>query len=379
MSQEAESIPRERQEQAETQEKKGIFARFKSRITDKKQSSLENMAILLQSGMGIRSTLRSLQKNAQNKSVRKQLAGITDDVEDGKSLWKALDRNNFVPPYVISLVRIGEKSGNLGEKLEDAVETLKKEQKHRSQLRSAMFYPAFILGMALIVTVGLTWFVLPRLGKVFDSLNADLPVITRWLLAAGDIMSSYGVYIVPALVVGLLIIGYFLFFFPPTKGIGQWILFHLPIIHNLIMYTEVSRFAFNLSMLLSSGLPVTQSIETLEEVQEYYMYKRFIRKLGANVSEGYSLHYTFEEHASQIKNMFPYTVQELIAAGESSGQLPGVMEDIGERYEEKTERIANNMGKLIEPFLLIVVWAIVVFLALAILMPIYNLVGDFSV
>ncbi|PSO44712.1 MAG: hypothetical protein BRC23_00390 [Parcubacteria group bacterium SW_4_49_11] len=361
------------------QEKKGFLARFKSRITDEKESALENMAILLQSGMGIRSALRSLNQNTKKDAVREQIEGIASDVGDGKPLWKSFDRNNFVPPYIISLIRIGEESGNLGEKLEDAVETLKKEKKHRSQLRSAMFYPSFILIMAFIVSIGLTWFVLPRLGQVFDSLDAELPFITRWLLAVGEIMSAYGIYIVPSIIVALLVIGYFLFFFGPTRGIGQWILFHLPIVHRLIMYTEVSRFAFNLSMLLSSGIPINQSIQTLEEVQEYYMYQRFIRKLGANVSEGYSFQYTFEENASNIKGMFPYTVQELVAAGESSGQLPKVLDEIGKRYEEKTDDIASNMGKLIEPFLLIVVWVIVVFLALAILLPIYNLVGDFSV
>ncbi|MFB6225165.1 MAG: type II secretion system F family protein, partial [Candidatus Paceibacteria bacterium] len=220
---------------------KGFFDRLKSRMTDDKRTMLNNLAILIDSGMGIRSALRSLEDNTRHKKLKKQLAKIRGDIEDGKPLWKAFDKHSFAPPYIISLIRIGEKSGNLEEILEDAVQTLEKEKKHKSQLRSAMFYPTFILFMALIVTIGLTWFVLPRLGRVFNSLNADLPTITKVLLSAGDIMSQYGVYIVPAAFLVVLTIIFFLFFFPPTKGIGQWILFHIPVIHKLIMYTEVSR------------------------------------------------------------------------------------------------------------------------------------------
>jgi len=145
------------------------------------------------------------------------------------------------------------------------------------------------------------------------------------------------------------------------------------------MYTEVSRFSFNLSMLLSSGIPISQAMESLEEVQEYFMYKRFIRRLSDDVTEGYSFQHSFQSNASKIKNMFPFTVQELMAAGENSGQLPKVLQRVGERYTQKSEEISANMSKLIEPFLLIIVWTVVVFLALAILLPIYNLVGDFSV
>ena len=169
-----------------------------------------------------------------------------------------------------------------------------------------------------------------------------------------------------------------LFIIPATKKSGQWLLFHLPVFKDLIQMSEVSRFSYNLSMLLNSGIPITKALFSVSEIHDYYMYKKYIKLMAADIQDGKSFHNTFSINQKLTNKLFPFAAQEIITAGEESGKLPEVLEQLGERYEEESDQISKNIAVLLEPALLIIVWLGVVFLAVAILLPIYSLVGNFQ-
>ncbi|MEY3471120.1 MAG: hypothetical protein RLZZ223_470 [Candidatus Parcubacteria bacterium] len=349
-----------------------------SRITKDKKTFLDNLALLVGSGMGVNTSLRTLHKNTQDPKLKKILYSMLSSVESGISLSQTMEEHNFLPDFLISLIRIGEESGNLADKIRRTVISLDKDQRRRNQLRSALFYPVFVLVLTVGLGVGVSTFILPRIGQVFSNMNMNLPFMTRILIQVGDFMGRYWYIIIPSIIILFILAILILFIVPATKKSGQWLLFHLPVFNDLIVKTEVSRFAHNLAMLLNSGIPITKALISLVKVHDYYMYKNYISLMAEYIQTGKSFHNSFTENQKKTNSLFPFAAQEIITAGEESGKLPEVLEQLGEQYEQESEQIAKNIAVLLEPALLIIVWGGVVFLAVAILLPIYSLVGNFQ-
>lgn len=353
--------------------------RGSNRVTKAKKTFLDNLALLVGSGMGVNTSLRILHKNTQDKSLKKNLYSILSSVESGSSLSQAMQDHNFLPDFLISLIKIGEESGNLADKIKRTVIYLDKDQRRIAQLRSALFYPVFVLTLVIVLGIGVATFILPRIGQVFSNMNIKLPVMTRILIQVGEFMSKYWYIIIPTILGTLILSILLLFVFPATRKSGQWLLFHLPVFNNLIVKTEVSRFAYNLAMLLNSGIPITKALLSLSKIHDYYMYKNYTQFLASYIQSGKSFHNIFDVNKKKTNYILPFAAQEIITAGEESGRLPEVLEQLGDRYEQESEQIAKNIAVLLEPALLIVVWVGVVFLAVAILLPIYSLVGNFQI
>ena len=352
--------------------------RGSSKITKAKRTFLDTLALLVGSGMGINTSLRTLHKNIQDKALKKTLYSMLVSVENGSSLSQTMDEHNLLPKFLISLIRIGEESGNLADKIRRTVITLDKDRKRKEQLRSALFYPLFVMSLVIILGVGVATFILPRIGQVFSNMNVKLPLMTKILIQVGDFMGTYWYILIPTIFGTLTLIVLILFVFPATSKSGQWLMFHLPVFKDLIQMSEVSRFSYNLAMLLNSGIPITKALFSLAEIHDYYMYKEYTKLIAADIQDGKSFHNSFGVNQKVTNKLFPFAAQEIITAGEESGKLPEVLEQIGERYEEEAEQISKNIAILLEPALLIVVWVGVVFLAIAILLPIYSLVGNFQ-
>lgn len=374
---EIETVYNKQNLQAKSQVRKKV-KRVSSRVNKAKKTFLDNLALLVGSGMGINTSLRILHKNSQDKSLKKVLYSMLNDVENGSTLSQTMQDHNFLPEFLISLIRIGEESGNLADKISRTVISLDKDQRRRGQLRSALFYPVFVLVLTVVLGVGVSTFILPRIGQVFSNMNVKLPLLTKILIQIGEFMGTYWYILVPVIFGTITILILTLFVFPATRKSGQWLLFHLPVFNDLIVKTEVSRFSYNLAMLLNSGIPITKSLSSLSKVHDYYMYKNYTYDLATYIQSGKSFHNIFDLNKKKTNAIFPFAAQEIITAGEESGKLPEVLEQLGERYEQESEQIAKNIAVLLEPALLIVVWIGVVFLAVAILLPIYSLVGNFQ-
>jgi len=352
--------------------------RGSSKVTKAKKTFLDNLALLVGSGMGVNTSLRILHKNTQDKSLKKILYSMLSSVESGSNLSQTMEEHNFLPDFLISLIKIGEESGNLADKIRRTVISLDKDQRRRSQLRSALFYPVFVFTLVIVLGIGVSTFILPRIGQVFSNMNVKLPIMTKILIQIGEIMAKYWYIIIPAIIGTLILSILLLFIFPATRKSGQWLLFHLPVFNDLIVKTEVSRFSYNLAMLLNSGIPITKSLLSLSKVHDYYMYKEYTDFLANYIQSGKSFHNIFDGNKKKTDAIFPFAAQEIITAGEESGKLPEVLYQLGDRYEQESEQIAKNIAVLLEPALLIIVWGGVVFLAVAILLPIYSLVGNFQ-
>lgn len=337
---------------------------------------MDNLGMLVTSGMPLQSALAAIAKEAPPR-VSRAITAIQGDVNNGEPLWRAFDKAAFLPSYVVALVRIGEESGKLPESLELIAAQMNKERDLRSKIRAAMLYPVFVLSLTAVVGLGIAWFILPKLTIVFSQLRVNLPFMTRVLIKFGAFLADYGAIAVPGFIVLALVIGYFLFFAKATKRVGQALVFMLPVTRRLVRETELARFGYLLGTLLKAGIPITQALDSLAAGAGFRPYQHLYTYLREHVEQGESLYASFTASSGSVR-LIPMTVQQLIAAAEQSGKLPEALLRIGATYEAKTEITAKNLTVLLEPILLVIVWFGVLGVALAVILPIYSLLGGLS-
>jgi type IV pilus assembly protein PilC len=338
---------------------------------------IENLSMLVSSGMTIVEALDSITPDIRSKRMRESIGEIRESIESGSPLWRALDSVHLFPSHTVSLVRIGEESGKLSENLHVISLQQEKERVFQSKIRSAMMYPVFVLALTFVVGIGLAWFILPKLALVFSQLRLELPLITKVLIGAGVYLSRYGAIIVPGIIVALGLILYIIFYFPKTKIVGQTILFALPGIKLLILEVELSRLGYLLGTLLQAGLPITQAISSLAQATFFPYYKKFYTYLAKSIEDGNSFQKSFARYR-RLNRIVPTPVQQLIVTSEKSGNLSEMLLKISETYEAKTETTTKNLTVILEPILLVIVWLGVVAVALAVILPIYNLIGGLN-
>lgn len=346
-------------------------------FNEEKEFFLENLSLLLSSGMGIGAVLTSIQVELRSPKMCQALKKMLEEIEGGGSLWKTLDKARLFPVQAIALFRIGEESGRLSENLQVIAAQQQKERDFRAKITSAVSYPALILILTLVIGLGVTWFILPRLASVFSQMKIKLPLITRLLIGAGQFLGQYGFIVVPAFTIFLFLIFYFLFVFPKTKYLGQELLLKIPAISKLVREVELSRFGYILGSLLDAGLPVVAALESLQSSTSIISYKNFYGRLHVLVEEGLSFQKCFAEERN-LGRLLPGPIRQMIISGEQSGNLPATLRKVGSIFEAKTEVTTKNLSTMLEPLLLIIVWLGVVFVALAIVLPIYSLIGDFN-
>lgn len=357
---------------------KELFSRLgilKPGLGKDRQYIIENLSMLIASGMPITEALDAIENELHSDRNRQVVSKIKKDIDSGSPLWKSLGNTSIFPSYAVSLIRIGEESGRLSDNLHAISLQQRKDKVFISRIRSAMMYPMFVLSLTFIVGIGIAWFILPKLSSVFSNLKIDLPLITKVLIALGDFFRIYGLIILPILICCISLMFFFLFSFSRTKKYGQAILLSIPGIKRLILETELARFGYISGTLLDAGLPVTQALSSLAEAAYFEKYKEFYRHLAESVGDGNSFKKSFDAYP-RLQRILPGPIQQLIESGEKSGSLLNVLLLISKNFEEQSETTAKNVSVMIEPILLVIVWLGVVAVALAVILPIYSLTGS---
>lgn len=338
---------------------------------------IENLSMLVLSGMAITGAIASIAKETKSPRMKEILEQMLGEIEAGSPIWKAFDKTRLFKGYTISLIRLGEESGKFAENLKVIALEEEKERGFRSKVKSALMYPIFVLGLTGFIGIGISWFILPKLAKIFFDLKLALPFITKVLIGFGVFLSKHGLIVVP---LGLLVIGgiFWLFFsYEKTKFIGEAITFSIPGIKGLMMEVEVARFGYLLGTLLEAGLPITKAIDSLANASEVLRYKKFYFYLRDSVDMGNSIQKSFSLY-KDIDKLIPQPIQQLVISGEQSGNLNKTLIKVGQVLEEKSDTTTKNLTIIMEPILLVIVWAGVVTVAFAVILPIYSLVGGLN-
>lgn len=342
-----------------------------------KQFFLENLSLLTGSGLGVAQALEAIELEMKTKHMREVTAKMRHDLESGYPLWRALEAARLFPGYTIALLRIGEESGRLSENLKIIGNQQAKERAFKSQLRAALMYPLFVLILTMVIGIGIAWFILPKLANVFGSMNVKLPLITRVVLKIGEVLQAYGWIVIPLGLIGLGLIFYGLFVYRKTNYLGKNFLCRLPGIGRLIQELEVARFGYLLGTLLEAGIQVTQAIESLEKATAFPHYQALYAHLRRHIEVGDTFKTGFGVFPKSNR-LIPRPIQQLVVAGEQSGSLSDILDQISQTYQAKVEITTKNLTVILEPILLLIVWTGVLGVALSVILPVYGLIGGFN-
>ncbi len=335
---------------------------------------VHNLATMLNAGLPLVDSIKTLQAETRQKPVKKLLGRILEAVESGSPLWRAMQDQHFFSPHALALIRIGEEAGNLAENMEYLAIQQEKDQALRSKVKMAMIYPVIVLTLMFIIVIGLGMFVLPNLITVLFSLNVPLPLATRLVIKFTEFFVNYGKTAVPAMVSGFIVL-LLLCKFTPLRGPAQWFLFKIPGIGRLTREATIARFGVILGGLLQAGVPLLDAIKSLAEVTPVVAYKHFYERLNERITLGDSFSKSFASIRGSQK-ILPVSVQQLVVTGEKSGALAKILLKVADIYEKKANATAEKLPVILEPMLLLFIGGLVGTIAFAIIVPIYSIVGN---
>ncbi len=326
------------------------------------------LATLVRAALPLEESLLAIAQQSESQKITLVLMAVRSDVLTGKPLAQALE--NFPRIFrkdFIATVAAGEQSGDLAIVLERLADHVERSQQLKQKILGALLYPAILTMIALLVVGGLLTYVVPQIIHVFDSMQQDLPPLTKNLIALSSLLQNHGVLII---IVFILAAGfaYFLLQKPSLKEKWHLLLFKMPLISPLIRTLNSARFCRTLSTLLMSGVSMLQALSIASKVINNVPMSNTVQQAIQQVREGSSL-----SHALQRGIGFPPLTIHLIASGESSGQLDTMLEKAAETQERELESWISSFLTLLEPLLLLTMGGIVLTIVLAIMLPIFNL------
>lgn len=331
------------------------------------------LAVLLKSGVPLGEALESLRDKSTRGALRQIIAALLSDIENGQPFSQALTRFPRVfNELSVNLVRIGEASGTLKENLDFLARQEERSYALKKKIESILLYPMIVFTLALLLSAFISVFILPKLIRLFDSFHITLPWTTKVLLALAHFMQAYGVLFFVALF-AIVLGARFLVTVPLVRPYWHAVLLRLPLIGLLSRSLATAHFCRDVGTMLKSGLPVLEALEVEARVMENRAMARLVADLAQAVAEGRTLS---QELTKQSYRVFPAIALKMIASGEKTGRLDETLLYLEEFFEAEVDRKIKNATVLVEPVLLIIIGGVVIFLALAILTPIYSLTGS---
>jgi type IV pilus assembly protein PilC len=331
-------------------------------------SFTKQLAVMIKAGIDIRSALEGTTEQIENPKFRAILQQVRMDVESGEPFSEALAKHPKVfDALYVNMVRASELSGNFGKMLERIANYLSQQIETRSMVRGAMIYPCIIAFMAVVTTVFLLTFVLPRFTALFAGKEDLLPKPTKFLIALSGFMRSRWYVIVGAVVaMGVA----FRMFIKTPSGRIKWDRFKLrvPLIKRMLRALYITRGLQTMGELITAGVPMLDVLNITADVSGNKVYSDVWDEVGKAVKEG-------EKIATPLYKgqVLPKNVVQMIAAGEESGNLGDVMVDISEFYASELKNTIKAVTGMIEPLMIMIMGVVVGFIAMSIILPIFKM------
>lgn len=326
------------------------------------------LATLTRSGMPLDEALAAVSQQSESRRVQRVTLGVRSRVTEGNSLARALGEfPNAFPPLFRATIEAGESAGKLDSVLERLADYAERSQAIKSKVMLATFYPAILTVVAIGVVTLLMTYVVPKVVGVFDSIGADLPPLTKGLIAISAFLQHYGLY---------LFIGLILAIFAFTRALRNpdfrrayhRRVLRIPLIGRLVRGANTGRFMRTLGILFGSGVPILDAMRIGAQVVSNMPMREAIDGAAKRVREGASLNKSLSE-----SRLFPPITMHLISSGEASGKLDEMLDRAAENQERELETLIAALMSLFEPLLILSMGGVVLLIVLAILLPIFNL------
>jgi type IV pilus assembly protein PilC len=327
------------------------------------------LATMLQAGIPMVQCFDIIGNGHEKPSMQKLVLAIKSDIESGTSLHEALGKHPlYFDDLFVNLVEAGEQAGAL-ETLLDKVATYKeKTEALKKKIKKALFYPAAVMAVAVIVTVILLVFVIPQFESLFKGFGADLPAFTQMVINLSKFVQESGIYI--AIVAGAA--GYAFMYFkkrsrPMRRSLDRMLL-KAPVIGPIMVKAAIARYARTLSTMFAAGVPLVEALTSVAGATGNIVYEEATLRIRDEVSTGQRL-----QRCMESTGLFPNMVIQMIAVGEESGSLDAMAAKVADFYEADVDAAVDAMSSLLEPMIMAILGVLVGGLVIAMYLPIFKL------
>ena len=334
------------------------------------------LAILLSAGLPLIRSLRTLEKQAKNVSLRQVLSKTADTVESGATFAEALSQHpkSFDKLY-LNMVRAGEASGAMEIILDRLASFMEKSARIAGKVKSAMIYPSVVLTIAIGAIIGLMIFIVPNFQKIFKELlgpDEPLPGITMFIMHISEtLLSQWYMYV--GGVAAIVVLYQIIVRIPIGKWGVDWVKYNMPLFGPIVAKTVVARFSRTLGTLMASGVPVLNALAIVKETSGNDVVAGAIQKVHDAVKEGEGI-----APPLSATHVFPEMVISMVEVGEETGKLPEMLDKIANTYEEEVDNAVSALTSLIEPLMIVALAVIVGSIVVALFLPLVKIIEKLS-
>ena len=329
--------------------------------------ALTQLSTYIKSGIPLAEAVRILARQASKPKLKTSFNQLHFELLKGESFSNALEmQKKIYPALLINMVRTSEMTGDLPTILDDMAEYYTSMDQTRKQMKSAMIYPVVVLTIAVGVLIFMLTYLVPQFTSMFEDQGAELPLITKMVLATSNFIKSK--YVILIAITLIIVVGFIVAFKksqPFRKGV-QIVLMHIPIVKNVIIYNEIANFTKTFASLLNHGVFITDSMEILQRITNNEVYKGIINKCLSNLAKGDTVSSAFRGQWA-----IPIVAYEMIVTGEKTGQLGQMMEKVAIHFQGLHKNIIDQMKSMIEPLLIVFLAIVVGIILLSIIQPMF--------
>lgn len=358
------------------EETSGVRVKFLDRFLSvplkEKMVFTRNLGVMVGSGLTVARAILNLSAQTKNKTFQKILREIHANIQGGKTMSESMEKYPTVfSELFVSMIYVGEVSGNLEMVLDILATQLEKEHEIISKVRGALIYPAVILVAMVGIAILMLTYILPRILGVFKDMDVELPAMTLFVIALSDFLRNHWA-LSAGLFIGLLVFGKMFLSTAPGKRAASLAILYMPIIGGIVVKVNCARFSRIYSSLLKSGVSVVNALGIVSRVLSNIYYKDAMNKAIADIQRGTELSKVIGEYP----RLFPVLVPQMISVGEETGKTETVLEKLATFYEEEVSQITKNLSSIIEPILMLIIGGGVGFFAIAMLQPMYSVLEN---
>ncbi len=343
----------------------GLAAMSRARAAPRVAALARDLSSLLGAGVTLTDALQALYRQEPGSKLKAMLGSLREEVSAGSSLADAVAKYpGYFERLHIEMIRGGEASGALDKVLDRLAQNLTRRLDIRAKVTAALTYPAAVLAVALGVVTFLMAKVVPDIVSILAERDIELPLSTKVLMGLSGFARNFWWLLIPLAAILLLLV-VLSRLWKPSRRISDVFLYSIPILGSLLKKSSLSRFATGLATLLQGGVPLDKALDIASEMEGNVEFRRHTGELGAAIRDGKNL-----SEVLRRTSFFPPTFSVMVAVGEQSGTLETTLERVSDAYAKDLEHTSNKLLSVLEPAIVIVLAAVVGFIALAVIQPI---------
>ena len=324
---------------------------------------------MMKSGVPIVSALEIIEGGQKNVRMKKMVESIRYDIESGSSLSEAISKYpvQFDELYR-NLVRAGESAGVLETVLDTIASYKENLEALKGKIKKALFYPAVVIAVALLVSAILLIYVVPQFEETFKGFGAELPAFTQMIVGMSRFMVSWWWAALLIIIGGLFA---FLFFFrrsPAFQHLVDRAILKIPVIGEIMHNSAIARFARTTAVTFKAGVPLVEALDTVAGATGNTVYEKAVHRMRDDVAVGYPVNMAMKQTA-----LFPHMVIQMTAIGEEAGALDAMLFKVAEFYEQEVSNAVDALASLLEPFIMVIIGVLVGGMVIAMYLPIFKL------